>query len=144
MGLLIVLALVGCYLASADSQGQGQGLVLIGAGFARTGTTSTMVALEQLGFGEVHHMKQVVQRWEFGLWGDIAHAETTEERRALLRKAMAGYRSSIDFPSSRWYKDLMALYPDAKVLLTTRSAESWCVWMSACVCTVPCSSRRGW
>ncbi len=34
-------------------------LRVIGAGFGRTGTNSLKLALEQLGFGRCHHMKEV-------------------------------------------------------------------------------------
>ena len=33
---------------------------IIGAGLCRTGTSSTLVALEKLGLGPVYHMKEVV------------------------------------------------------------------------------------
>ena len=35
------------------------GLAVVGAGFARTGTKSLKLALEQLGFGPCHHMFEV-------------------------------------------------------------------------------------
>jgi len=35
-------------------------LKIIGAGFGRTGTLSLKVALEKLGFGPCHHMKEVI------------------------------------------------------------------------------------
>jgi hypothetical protein len=131
--LLLVAASVGHPLQpvaaaaadAADADDQPSSLALIGAGFGRTGTSSTMAALEQLGFGKVLHMVVVFERLAFGIWGRIGDASSTEERRALLREALSGYRSSIDFPSCYYYKDLMEMYPDAKVLLTTRSAESW-------------------
>jgi hypothetical protein len=125
MFVLLLLATIIGLAAAADADEQPSSLVLIGAGFGRTGTTSTMAALEQLGFGKLHHMQEVFKNLAFGIWGRISDASSTEERRALLREALTGYRSSIDFPSSYYYQDLMEMYPDAKVLLTTRSAESW-------------------
>ena len=64
---------------------------------------------------------------DFNIWGEIFEAKDKIKRQQLLRKAMQGFRSSVDFPSSVFYRDLMEMYPDANVLLTTRSAESWLV-----------------
>ncbi len=111
-------------LRQAAADDEAGGLLVIGAGFGRTGTTSTRAALEQLGFGKTHHMVEVVENLQLAIWGDIAYASTTEERRALLREALADYRSTVDLAAC-YYKDLLVMYPDAKVLLTTRSPESW-------------------
>ncbi len=35
---------------------------VIGSGFGRTGTMSTKLALEELGFGPCHHMVEVMQK----------------------------------------------------------------------------------
>jgi hypothetical protein len=35
------------------------------------------------------------------------------------------YSAAVDHPTCHFYKELMAKYPDAKVILTVRSAESW-------------------
>jgi hypothetical protein len=37
----------------------------------------------------------------------------------------AKYTAAVDWPSCTFYKELMVKYPDAKVILTTRSADSW-------------------
>lgn len=36
-----------------------------------------------------------------------------------------GFNAAVDWPTCSFYKELMKAYPDAKVILTTRSAESW-------------------
>ena len=36
-----------------------------------------------------------------------------------------GYGACLDFPSCNYYKELMKEYPDAKVILTIRDADSW-------------------
>jgi len=121
--LLSVALLLGTLVdkvAAAD-----EGLFVIGAGFGRTGTASTKEALDQLGFGPTHHMKEVILNNQAAVWDDIGRAETKEERQRLLKIALKDYRSSIDFPSCSFYKDLMEIYPNAKVLLTTRPAQKW-------------------
>jgi hypothetical protein len=36
-----------------------------------------------------------------------------------------GYQSATDWPAAAYYRDLMAVYPDAKVILTVRDPDSW-------------------
>lgn len=98
-------------------------LEIIGAGFGRTGTTSLKTALEELGFGPCHYM--------LGLFDDPAQIPMW--RRAARGDAMdwskvfAGYRSSVDWPSARFWRELAAHFPNAKVILTVRDPESWYV-----------------
>lgn len=40
-------------------------------------------------------------------------------------KIYENYDAAVDWPTCTFYKELMIKYPQAKVLLTTRSAESW-------------------
>lgn len=36
-----------------------------------------------------------------------------------------GYASTVDWPSAGYWRPILAHYPDAKVILSSRSAESW-------------------
>ena len=93
---------------------------LIGAGLPRTATLTQKVALEMLGLGPCHHMVSVfadlpsAERWREAFLGNQDPAELLE-----------GHPSMVDWPGSYFYKELMEAYPDAKVLLSVRSAESW-------------------
>lgn len=40
-------------------------------------------------------------------------------------KIYKGYSAAVDWPTVTFYKDLFVKYPDAKFLLTVRSADSW-------------------
>jgi hypothetical protein len=40
-------------------------------------------------------------------------------------KLFEGYRSMVDWPGVQYWRELVAYYPDAKVLHTTRDAEAW-------------------
>lgn len=99
-------------------------LQVIGAGFGRTGTMSMKAALERLGLGPCHHMLEVFthpeqfQPWAAAVRGEPWDAEAT----------LAGFRSTLDFPSCVVWRELAEANPDALVLLTTRSSESW--WRS--------------
>ena len=96
-------------------------LAVMGAGFGRTGTESMKLALEMLGFGPCHHMKEVLTNPEqLEIWRAIAHGKEPDWNRAF-----EGYRSSVDWPSAFYWRELSQVYPDAKVILTVRSSESW-------------------
>ena len=100
------------------------GLAVVGAGFGRTGTASLKVALEQIGFGPCHHMSEVrSQPGQLEHWEAAAAGETVDWDRVF-----AGYRSTVDWPSARFWRELAAFYHDAKVLLSVRPAERW--WTS--------------
>ena len=100
-------------------------LEVIGAGFGRTGTASLKAALEQLGYVKTHHMFEVMaSRDQMRRWHDIALGNTPD-----WDEVFAGFPAAVDFPSASYWRELADYYPDAKVLLTVRSADSW--WKSA-------------
>ncbi len=97
------------------------GLEVIGPGFGRTGTNSLRRALEHLGFGPCHHMYEL---------GD--HPEQLPNWEALARgdavdwdDVFAGYRAQVDWPGARFWRELCAYYPDAKVVLSVREPQGW-------------------
>ncbi|CAM3911081.1 sulfotransferase family protein [Nocardiopsis rhodophaea] len=96
-------------------------LQVIGAGMPRTGTASMKAALEQLGFGPCHHMYEVIQRPEQSRrWSRVLTDDPVDWEYLL-----EGYRSAVDWPSSYFWRDLAAAYPDAKVILTRRDPRRW-------------------
>jgi len=97
---------------------------VIGAGFGRTGTDSMREALTILGFGPCHHMFEVISDEEQKrLWRALAQGAAPDWNRLL-----AGYASCVDWPSAYYWRDLIEFYPQARVVLTYRSPESW--WAS--------------
>jgi hypothetical protein len=96
-------------------------LKVFGAGFGRTGTASMKQALEILGLGPCHHMWEVMSNpAQLALWRAAARGALPD-----WDEAFAGYRSAVDWPSAYFWREVSAHYPEAKVLLTVRSAESW-------------------
>jgi hypothetical protein len=96
-------------------------LQIVGAGFGRTGTLSLKVALEQLGFGPCYHMSELFQHPDHvALWNDALDGKPTD-----WDALFDGYRSAIDWPACHFWRELAAHQPDAKVILTLRSTESW-------------------
>jgi hypothetical protein len=93
---------------------------LLGAGLPRTATTTQMIALEMLGM-PCYHMRDMmsdletsVPQWRKAFEGDGDWDEI-----------FAGKESTVDWPAAYHYKELMDVYPDAKVLLSVRSADGW-------------------
>lgn len=98
------------------------GLSVIGTGFGRTGTESMRFALEYLGFAPCHHMRQVYGNEEQRrLWAAVVVDGVAPDWDTLFD----GYKAAVDWPSVQYWRELIEFYPDAKVLLTWRSAESW-------------------
>lgn len=96
-------------------------LSVISAGFGRTGTMSLKLALEELGLGPCHHMIEVIHNgeaqvplWNAALAGHPDYAAIYD-----------GYKSAVDWPSAAFWKELANAYPGAKIILSSRSAESW-------------------
>ena len=99
-------------------------LKVIGTGFGRTGTDSMRIALNILGFGPTHHMLEIgkdLQRRK--QWLDAVNGAEPD-----WDSLFAGYSACVDWPSAFFWRTLVDQYPQAKVLLTLRSAESW--WCS--------------
>lgn len=96
-------------------------LSVIGAGFGRTGTESMKLALQTLGLGPCHHMKEVLPNPEqVALWRSAAQGNLPD-----WDEVFAGYRSAVDWPAAYFWRELSEYYPVAKLLLTVRSADSW-------------------
>ncbi|CAD6911302.1 unnamed protein product [Tilletia controversa] len=97
---------------------------IIGAGIPRTGTLSMKQALDILGF-PCHHMAAVLADrtdYEAKTWTKAGTEGLTDaEWDDLLRP----WQACIDAPSACFYKQLADLYPDAKIIVTTRDAKKW-------------------
>jgi hypothetical protein len=97
-------------------------LRIIGAGLPRSATLAQKIALETLGQGPCYHMVTVltdlarVPGWQAALAGE-----------AQWDEIFAGFSSSVDWPGSFFYGELMDGYPEAKVLLSVRDAQRWAV-----------------
>ncbi len=96
-------------------------LEIIGPGFGRTGTSSLKTALEHLGFGPAHHMFEVRDNpVQLPHWQSLARGEAPD-----WNSVFDGYRSQVDWPGARYWRELAAFYPDAKVILTVRDPDAW-------------------
>jgi hypothetical protein len=95
-------------------------LKIIGAGMGRTGTASLKVALETLNIGRCYHMSEVLKNLEYiQYWINAADGSPDWD------KIFSGYSATVDNPGCNYWKELAAYYPEAKVILTTRDANTW-------------------
>jgi len=113
-------------------------LAVIGSGFGRTGTLSLKRALEQLGFGPCHHMEEVLgDPGQLPYWQTLADGGDCD-----WNSVLAGYRSTVDWPSCHFWRELAAAYPDAKVIHSIRPEADWWRSFSATIGTL-ISAREG-
>ena len=100
-------------------------LLVIGAGLARTGTLSTRAALEHLLGGPCYHgAVPLAERPEHALpWIKVFKSGKLEEAEA--DRLLEGYVAGLDVTIFTFYKELMELHPNAKVLLTVREPRRW-------------------
>lgn len=103
-------------------------LKVIGAGYGRTGTMSTYTALKELGF-PCYHMIEVIQNKanakHLNFWRKVANDPPGQQQD--WESMLGNYTAAVDNPTCCVWKELMAAYPDAKVLLTLhpRGPEAW-------------------
>jgi hypothetical protein len=95
---------------------------VIGAGLPRTATTTQMLALDILGFGPCYHMRNLMADLDqTALWHRAVHGEGEP----IWDQVFDGFASTTDWPSAFFYRELIDVYPDAKVILSVRDAGSW-------------------
>ena len=96
-------------------------LKVIGAGYPRTGTMSTKLALERLGFGPCHHMIEVFAHPEsWPLWDRVGDCLPVE-----WEDIFGAYQACTDAPGCYFWRELSERYPEAKVVMTVRDPDSW-------------------
>jgi hypothetical protein len=97
-------------------------LRVVGAGLPRTGTTSLKYALGRLLDAPCYHMRDLIGRMDDVLtWRDAFQGNPPD-----WDVFLSGYAAGVDWPISRFWRELSARYPDAIVLLSRRdSAETW-------------------
>lgn len=96
-------------------------LEVIGAGLGRTGTHSLATALEKLGFGPCYTLYELDKNLHhLDRWIDALDGKTVDWT-ALFE----AYRSTVEWPGVGFVDQLIEAFPDAKVILTIRDAESW-------------------
>jgi hypothetical protein len=96
-------------------------LKVIGAGFGRTGTNTLREVLNRLGFGPCYHMYEVIGHPDrIAAWQGIADGGMPD-----WDAVYEGYNAAVDWPTARFWRELAAHYPEAKIILTERDPDAW-------------------
>lgn len=98
---------------------------VIGVGFGRTGTASLRTALDRLGYGPCYHMHEVMAA--------PSRAADWLADDPPWDTIFQGYGSTLDWPGAAYWRELVAHYPDARVILTVRDPERWYRSMDATI-----------
>ncbi len=110
---------------------------VIGAGMSRTGTVSFGLALERLLDGPVYHGGEALvirEERHIKKWIEILRrtpCKSDQDKEFVkegLREQLSGYVAVTDSPPINFVEELIELYPDAKVICTTRDEDDW--WQS--------------
>ena len=118
-------------------------LLVIGAGFGRTGTTSLREALIRLGFDPCDHMRGNLEHPErFALWDEALRHKTAGEP-IDWRPLLASYRATVDWPGAYFWRELTSAHPEAKVILTVRNPERWYASTLATIFTFSSRAHAG-
>ncbi len=100
-------------------------LRVVGVGLGRTGTHSLKLALEQLLGAPCHHMIEILEHPEqMEQWVAAVNGQPAWDR------IYQGYVATVDWPGAGFWRELVAEYPNAVVLLSQRTnSDAW--WASA-------------
>ena len=109
---------------------------MVGVGVGRTGTLALKLALEHLLGGTCYHMSEVMEHPEHrSTWHKAILGEPVD-----WSSFLGPYVAIVDFPGAVVWKELVAAFPDAPVLLSTR--ESADVWWDSANATIIEATRR--
>lgn len=103
-------------------------LQIIGAGYGRTGTTSTKIALQILGY-PCYHMSELLQntsnKEHLDFWNRVANQSKGQQHN--WSEVFSNYKATVDNPGCAVWQELYESYPNAKVILTIhpRGPSAW-------------------
>ena len=88
------------------------------------GTMSTRAALKTLLRGEVYHMMELIfeRPDHHKLWKQALDKTITKEG---WKTILGDYVAGVDYPVAHFYKEILEVYPDVKVLLNVRDPVRW-------------------
>jgi hypothetical protein len=106
------------------------GVKVLCLGLSRTGTMSLRAAFERLGYRGTYHYRvpsiEDPSHCDFWVKALKAKFENGDPiTRSDFDKVYANFEVITDSPSVFFWEELLAAYPDAKVILQTRDLEKW-------------------
>ncbi|KAJ5593919.1 uncharacterized protein N7459_000127 [Penicillium hispanicum] len=112
----------------------GAEIQVIGAGLSRTGTSSFSAALEILLDGPTYHggtqisrgPSVEIQSWMEALQFWIRRGPRWQSQlQKIIYQRLEGYTAVTDAPCSQFVPEMLDVYPNAKVICTTRDPIAW-------------------
>ena len=103
-------------------------LSIIGAGLGRTGTSSLKSALIDLGY-PCYHMSEIAfnpsRKSDMDFWTSVPFGD--EAKSADWGGLFAEYDAVVDFPACAFWRELMDVYPEGKMILSLhpKGSETW-------------------
>ena len=101
-------------------------------GCSRTGTATLRNALQRLGYIDAYHGFSVTMEnpldgkiWLEAQCPSINKTSGRVFSREDFDQVLGHCQAAADFPATAFSEELMRLYPDAKVILTTRNEDAW-------------------
>jgi len=107
-------------------------MLLIGAGYGRTGTSSFVTALNRLGLKSYQMPSVMKTQGHLDLWLD--HIQSLKEGKGGIADTIIdsmkvnGFNATSSMPACFIYKELMDRYPKARVILTVRGDGDGHAW----------------
>ncbi|MCJ1310712.1 hypothetical protein MMC25_004378 [Agyrium rufum] len=107
-----------------------QEMQILVIGMMRTGTMSMRTALEKLGYPNIYHMVDVMQNpRDCDMWAEALDAKYSGVGKPYDRKdwdsLLGDFNGCIDLPAAAFMPELIAAYPNAKVIVAERDAAAW-------------------
>ncbi|MFC6932975.1 sulfotransferase family protein [Actinomadura yumaensis] len=94
---------------------------VINAGLGRTGTHSLKAAFDILGLAPCYSAEM--------MWNEPGHQElwsaTCAGKPIDWHALFASYESGLDWPVCSFWREIVAAFPDVRVVLSTRDPEDW-------------------
>jgi len=98
---------------------------VIALGMFRTGTKSTQMALEKLGY-KTYHMSEAIDNPKWDFWMDAYDRRDSGTGSTIdFSQVFSDYQATTEFPGTGVWRELLAAYPEAHFILQTRDADSW-------------------
>ena len=103
---------------------------VLSLGLPRTGTASMQLALQMLGYNHTAHGFDMISHPEVGTpWMEAVDAKFLNVGRPYGRAefdAFLGHYAAVtDMPCAAFWEELIAAYPEAKIILVERDVEDW-------------------
>lgn len=107
---------------SNENKASGASILVIGAGIGRTGTNSLKKALEIIYDKPCYHLKEIylnhhdhIHKW-IEIDKKLNDPNDPKLDRESVYKLLDGYVATVDHPTCAYFKELLEIYPNAKVI----------------------------